>query len=86
MEGAVTVLKAGMGTGSLIFGKPMLNKGAAVGRKTCGVGLLVGLLLSTGPKIFCSYSCNCWETAITIRRNEIRKSYKQLPPETYSPQ
>lgn len=56
MEVAPTLLKAGTGAGSLIFGKPKLNKvGAATGGKTGKA-----LPLSIDPKIFCSYSCNCW--------------------------
>ena len=34
MDGALALLKAGTVTGSLIFGKPMLNEGAAAAGKT----------------------------------------------------
>lgn len=44
------MLKEGTGIGSLIFGKPMLNNGVAVGRKIGGLGLLP----STDPKILIS--------------------------------
>lgn len=47
------LLKAGTGTGSLAFVKP--KDGRPGGTKGRG-----GLPISTDPKIFCSYSCNCW--------------------------
>lgn len=69
MEVAPTVLKAGMGIGSLIFGKPKLNEGTPVGAKTDETGLPVPV----DPKIFCSYSCSCWYTA-TLRNKEMKVS------------
>lgn len=56
-----------METGSLIFGKPKLNDGTPAGAKTGGMGFPVAI----GPKIFCSYSCSCWETA-ALRNKEMK--------------
>lgn len=59
----------GTGTGSLLpFGKPKLKDGMPADRAGKGVGLLP----STDPKIFCSYSCNCWWTSAILDRHQVR--------------
>lgn len=52
IEVAPTLLKAGIGAGSLIFGKPKLNKGMPAGATTGETRLPV----PNDPKSFCSYS------------------------------
>lgn len=56
MEEAPALPKAGTTTWSIGFGKPKLKDDGTPGVK---VGM-VGLLLSTEPKIFCSNSSSCW--------------------------
>lgn len=59
MEVVLVLLKAGVGTGSLAFGNPKVTNDVPTGGKTGEAGLLP----SKDPKVFCSYSCNCWYTA-----------------------
>lgn len=80
---APMLLNGVMGTGSLLFGKPKLKEGRPTGGK---IGKF-GMQFSVDPKTFCSYSCNCWYTAIfTGKKCQVRIHYLRMKTFPNKPQ